>query len=302
MPQVLVSRACNRQSRQYCRLNSIQATLCRSGSNSAHLHMAAVPLCAVHEPQACKSQHSNSHMCISTASWISRTHNPHQHHSYNVLSFCRCAVTPTLHNTRCPLQTITGHIQAPFDHITMGLPDHNVHSYVVVVDEEASPTDETHRAPPKARLAAIGEPAELWLSGPRLARGYRNRPDLTAKAFVPNPFFAAATATLPADGGDLLRPHYRLAYRTGDLVAMSKDGTIDFLGRVDRQVKVNGVRMEVGEIENVLAAAPGEGGGHARWGAGITMHCRVPGVAVTVGLPASCRVGDECVVDPCQLF
>jgi non-ribosomal peptide synthetase component F len=166
------------------------------------------------------------------------------------------------------IQTITGHVQAPFDHITMGLPDHNVHSYVVVVDEEASPTDETHRAPPKARLAAIGEPGELWLSGPRLARGYRNRPDLTAKAFVPNPFFAAATATLPADGGDLLRPHYRLAYRTGDLVAMSKDGTIDFLGRVDRQVKVNGVRMEVGEIENVLSAAPGEARG---------FDCRVEG-------------------------
>lgn len=215
-----------------------------------------------------------------------------------VLLPLHCAVP--LHHTY--FQTITGHVQAPFDHITMGLPDHNVHSYVVVVNEEASPTDETHRAPPKARLAAIGEPGELWLSGPRLARGYRNRPDLTAKAFVPNPFFAAATATLPADGGDLLRPHYRLAYRTGDLVAMSKDGTIDFLGRVDRQVKVNGVRMEVGEIENVLAAAPGEGGGHARWGAGITMHCRVPGVAVTAGLPASCRVGDECVVDPCQLF
>lgn len=131
----------------------------------------------------------------------------------------------------------------------MGLPDHNVHTYVVILDEGADPST--------ARLAAVGEPGELLLSGPRLARGYRNRPDLTAKAFVPNPFFEAATASLPADA-EVLRPHYRLAYRTGDLVVMSSSGTIDFLGRVDRQVKVNGVRMEVGEIENVLAAAPGE--------------------------------------------
>jgi len=135
----------------------------------------------------------------------------------------------------------------------MGLPDHNVHTYVVIAEDGADPA--TH--PDKFRLAAIGEPGELWLSGPRLARGYRNRPDLTAKAFVPNPFFTAATASLPADA-EVLRPHYQLAYRTGDLVQMNKDGTIDFLGRVDRQVKVNGVRMEIGEIENVLAGAPGK--------------------------------------------
>lgn len=150
------------------------------------------------------------------------------------------------------LQTITGHVTAPFDHITMGLPDYNVHTYVVIAEEGADPAT----APHQFRLAAVGEPGELWLSGPRLARGYRNRPDLTAKAFVPNPFFAAATASLPADA-EVLRPHYQLAYRTGDLVQMNKDGTVDFLGRVDRQVKVNGVRMEVGEIENVLAGAPG---------------------------------------------
>lgn len=135
----------------------------------------------------------------------------------------------------------------------MGLPDYNVHTYVVVVDGDADASSD----PSGVRLAAVGEPGELWLSGPRLARGYRGRSDLTAKAFVTNPFFDSATASLPADG-DILRPHYRLAYRTGDLVQMNKDGTIDFLGRVDRQVKVNGVRMEIGEIENVLAGAPGE--------------------------------------------
>lgn len=151
-----------------------------------------------------------------------------------------------------PLQTITGHVTAPFEHITMGVADYNVHTYVVIVEEGADPAAE----PQRVRLAAVGEPGELWLSGPRLARGYRNRPDLTAKAFVPNPFFAAATASLPADA-EILRPHYQLAYRTGDLVLMNKDGSVDFLGRVDRQVKVNGVRMEVGEIENVLAGAPG---------------------------------------------
>ncbi len=84
----------------------------------------------------------------------------------------------------------------------------------------------------------VGVPGELCVSGTGLARGYHNRPALTAEKFIPNPF-----SQLPGD---------RL-YRTGDLVRYLPDGNIEFLGRIDHQVKVRGFRIELGEIEAVLA-------------------------------------------------
>ena len=87
----------------------------------------------------------------------------------------------------------------------------------------------------------VGEPGELCVAGAGLARGYLARPDLTAAAFVPDPF-------APAPGGRL--------YRTGDLARWRPEGKLDFLGRADRQVKVRGLRIELGEIEAVLARQP----------------------------------------------
>ncbi|HEY2739842.1 MAG TPA: amino acid adenylation domain-containing protein, partial [Thermoanaerobaculia bacterium] len=92
----------------------------------------------------------------------------------------------------------------------------------------------------------IGIPGELLLGGPGLARGYLDRPELTAAAFIPDPFSGLS------DG----EPGGRL-YRTGDLVRQLADGTVQFLGRIDHQVKIRGFRIELGEIEAALARLPG---------------------------------------------
>ena len=111
--------------------------------------------------------------------------------------------------------------------LTIGHPIHNTRVYIL----ERS-----------GQLAPIGVPGELCIAGDGVARGYHDRPELTAEKFV--------TLTLP--GG-----HCERAYRTGDVARFRTDGRIDFLGRRDHQVKVRGYRIELGEIEAVLATHGG---------------------------------------------
>jgi len=112
------------------------------------------------------------------------------------------------------------------EELPIGRPIAGVEAYVLDSDHEA---------------VGIGIPGELYLGGVALARGYVNRPDLTADRFVRHPFHDDSDARL---------------YRTGDRVRWTERGLLEFLGRVDEQFKVRGFRVEPGEIEAALLTHP----------------------------------------------
>ena len=135
---------------------------------------------------------------------------------------------PELWNMYGPTETTiwssTARVSSGQGRVPIGPPIDNTQFYVL--DELGQP-------------APVGVAGELCIGGDGVARGYHNRPELTAERFVADPH----------------RPGQRM-YRTGDLARYLADGSIDFLGRLDHQIKLRGFRIEVEEIESVLAKHP----------------------------------------------
>src|SRR5207249_2226070 len=143
-----------------------------------------------------------------------------------------------------------------------GLPFQVVNNYgptentVVTTSSGVAPQEQDATPPPLGRPIAntrvyildrhrhpvpLSVPGELCIAGLGLARGYLRRPGLSAERFLPDPFATAPGARL---------------YRTGDLARYRPDGTLDYLGRLDDQIEIRGLRIEPGEIEAALKRCP----------------------------------------------
>lgn len=142
------------------------------------------------------------------------------------------ATKAKLFNGYGPTETTIGATFSRMDNkrkVTIGKPIANTQIYIVNQENQLCP---------------IGVAGELCVSGNGVGAGYLNRPELTAEKFVPNPFATEENR------------HGATMYRTGDLARWRTDGEIEFLGRIDTQVKIRGLRIELGEIESTLASYP----------------------------------------------
>jgi len=147
-----------------------------------------------------------------------------------IVSLPGCALVNLYGPTECTINSSAftvdrGTVRNGPGTISIGAPVHNTQYYIL----------DSARAP-----VAVGEIGELFIGGVQLARGYLHRPDLTADRFIDNPFFT--------DSPSAEEPRYTRLYKTGDLAYWNEDGTVQFAGRTDNQVKLRGFRVELDEI------------------------------------------------------
>ena len=137
-----------------------------------------------------------------------------------------------IYNIYGPAETTvwSSNAEAVNDDITIGRPIANTQIYILDTDGNSLP---------------IGVAGELCIAGEGVGKGYLNRPELTAERFVPNPFATKENH------------HGRILYHTGDLARWRSDGEIEYLGRIDTQVKIRGLRIELGEIESIMGTMEG---------------------------------------------
>ncbi|MBO9201551.1 MULTISPECIES: non-ribosomal peptide synthetase, partial [Niastella] len=137
-----------------------------------------------------------------------------------------------LYNHYGPTETAIGRciykidLNKKYTNIPIGIPFSNTRLYVVNGSQVLNP---------------VGVAGELYIGGEGIARGYLASPELTAEKFIPDPFSKDAAARV---------------YRTGDIVRWTVDGYLEYIGRKDSQVKINGYRVEPGEVESVLQSCP----------------------------------------------
>ncbi|MEP7251818.1 MAG: amino acid adenylation domain-containing protein [Ginsengibacter sp.] len=132
----------------------------------------------------------------------------------------------------------TVNLQRNYKTMPIGKPFSNTQLYVVDQYEKIVP---------------IGVSGELYIAGEGIARGYLNRPELSAEKFTDDTFREESTSTSENNSEDKIVSRL---YKTGDKVRWNEDGEIEYLGRIDEQVKLRGHRIELGEIENVLLQDP----------------------------------------------
>ena len=146
----------------------------------------------------------------------------------DLLEKIRKSTNAIIYNGYGPTETTVGcsfAIIEKADNITIGKPIANTQIYILDKNRKPLP---------------IGVAGELCISGEGVGKGYLNRPELTAEKFIPNPFIDGKTM-----------------YCTGDLARWLEDGEIEYLGRIDTQVKIRGLRIELGEIESVMSSFDG---------------------------------------------
>jgi amino acid adenylation domain-containing protein len=141
----------------------------------------------------------------------------------------------TIFNHYGPTETTVGILTYQIETIPL-----NPNSQIVPLGKPLANT-QVYILDPHLQPVPIGVSGELYISGEGVARGYLNRPELTAERFIRHPFSQDPEAKL---------------YKTGDIVRYRSDGNLEFLGRVDEQIKIRGFRLELGEIEAILGQHP----------------------------------------------